>query len=340
MNFKLEHGFGMNKFLFGVIFLGLLLGPLANAAETNRHYEREFKKCWSDKHYITLLDTMKRAIATKRLEDYFERHDFIQTFGGAYEEDDIEQNSIRAVLRAVVQSIRNRNIELRDDLTTLLNANPPRPDNLMREYSIYVNIPIENEKKPARYEIKILDLIAVPTIESPMSVWTRIVTRFAYKEDFTHVMKTADIESEFINVMQRSQDILENAEKRKMSKMKDLLRLDRPAESYPKSIHDLRFGDSMYLFSESEIQSSYIGVYLGKGIIACDTPDNGIVVCKFGEERLFGIRVDCNTFRRTVPLFADLDYQAPEVILQCLFLQFTNKKPGSLPPIVVSNDIE
>ena len=316
-----------------IIILSFLLSVQLFGTDNTRDFKRRYKKCWSDKNTITLLDTMKRAISEKKLEDYFVRHDFIQTFGGAYEEDDIEQNSIRAVYRAVIQSIRNRKIELRDNLLTLLKANPPRPDNLMREYSIYVNIPYGENKKAARYEIRILDLAAVPTIESTLSVWTRVVTRFAYKEDFTKISDVANIQSEFISVMEQSQYILEQIEKGKLSKIKGILRIDRPADSYPKSIADLVFGDSMYLFDETDIQRTYLGIYLGKGILACNTPENGTIVCKFGDERLYGIRVDCNSFRRTIPIFDDLDYQAPEVILQCLFIKYSTKKPTMLPPL-------
>jgi len=295
--------------------------------------QKKYDECWSTKHAITLLDTIQRAMNAKLIEDHYQRHDFIQTFGCAYEEDDIEQNSIRAVYRAVIQSIRNRNVELRDDLVAMLQANPPRPDNLMREYSIYVNIPSTAEKKAARYEIKILDLVAIPTIESPMSVWTRIVTRFAYKEDYNKINQINTNESEFVQIMAKAQEILRAIEDKKWSTIEDLLNIKHVADVYPEKINDLSFGDSMYLFEENDIQKVYSGVYLGKGILACKTPKHGFVVCKFGEERLFGIRVDTNTFRRTTTLFDELNYQAPEVILQCLFLKFGAKKPHALPTL-------
>ena len=119
-------------------------------------------------------------------------------------------------------------------------------------------------------------------IESPVSVWTRVVTRFAYKEDFNKIQDIINNESEFVNLMENAQEILESVEKRKFSKIKDLIQL----------INDLIFGDSMYLFEESNLHKTYVGVYLGKGIIVCDTPKDGLVLCKLGEERFFGIRID------------------------------------------------
>lgn len=291
---------------------------------------KKYEECWSAKKEITLLDTIKVAMSKKKIEEHFRRHDFIQTFGCAYEENDIQQNSIRAVYRAIIQSTRNRNVILRDDLLAALRANPPRPDNLMREYSIYVNLPLQNGVKAARYEIKILDLFAVSTIESEMSVWTRIVTRFAYKEDFNKVKETKQVESEFVQVMQRAQEILTTIERKKFSSIKKMLNIGNVADVYPESIDDLSFGDSMHLFDEHNQKKTYLGIYLGKGIFASETPDHGVVVCKFGEERLYGIRIDTNTFRRTTTIFAELNYQAPEIILQCLFIKFGAKKPQGL----------
>ena len=301
---------------------------------TAKKNRKKYNNCWISKNKITLLDTVKNAMRKKKIEENFKRHDFIQTFGCAYEEDDIERNSIRAVYRAVIQSIRNRNIEIRDDLTATLIANPPRPDNLMREYSIYTNIPVKSGKKAARYEIKILDLVAISTIESSVSVWTRIVTRLAYKEDFNKIQKITYNESEFVQVMQKAQTILEAVERKKFSSIKKKLELKSIPDIYPEKITDLSFGDSMHLFNENNLQKIYLGVYLGKGIIATETPENGIVVCKFGEERLYGIRIDTRSFRRTTTIFAELNYQAPEVILQCIFIKFGSNKPNALPPLL------
>jgi len=304
------------------------------AQKRDRDFQKKYNKCWASKNNITLLDTIQNAMKKKKIEEHFRRHDFIQTFGCAYEEDDIEQNSIRAIYRAVIQSIRNRNVEIRDDLTATLQANPPRPDNLMREYSIYVNIPMESGKKAARYEIKILDLVAISTIESAMSVWARIVTRFAYKEDFNKIQNLANNESEFVQVMEKAQTILEAVEDKKFSSIKKMLEVKNIPDVYPEKITDLSFGDSMHLFNENNLKKVYIGIYLGKGILACETPKKGIVVCKFGEERLYGIRIDTSTFRRTTTIFAELNYQAPEVILQCIFLKFGSNKPHALPPLL------
>lgn len=290
--------------------------------------------CWKSQKYTTLLDTMLKVMLLP-IEDTYKQHDHIQTFGCAYEEDDIEQNSIRAVYRAIIQSIRNRKVKLRDDLDTIIESNPPRPDNLAREYSIYVNIPVQSDFKAARYEIKILNLEAVPTIESEKAVWTRIVTRYAYKEDYNIAPIAEQISSEFVKVMGEAQDILKTLEKRKFNKLRKVLNIGNEAIEFPRSIEELKFGDSMILFDEVDLEKAYPGIYLGKGIFTCETPNDGIEICKFGEERLFQLRIDTNSFRRTTPLYAELNYQAPESILECLFLKYCHEKPKSLPSLGV-----
>lgn len=294
--------------------------------------EMNFDNCWKSQRYTTLLDTMLKVMLIP-IEDTYKQHDFIQTFGCAYEEDDIEQNSIRAVYRAILQSIRNRKVSLRDDLDKILESKPPRPDNLAREYSLYVNIPTDPEPKPARYEIKILNLEAVPTIESEKAVWTRIVTRYAYKEDYNIAPITDQTSSEFVKVMGEAQEILKALERKKFNKLIKMLLIDNEAVVFPRSIEDLKFGDSMTLFDEVESEKTYPCIYLGKGIFTCETPNYGVVICKFGEERLFQLRIDTNSFRRTTPLYAELNYQAPESILQCLFLKVCHEKPKKLPEL-------
>ncbi|MDZ7263804.1 MAG: hypothetical protein ONB16_04420 [candidate division KSB1 bacterium] len=312
------------------ILLIISMMMLSLLSQPSRAQEVNFDNCWRSQRYATLLDTVQKAM-NKPIEDTYKQHDFIQTFGCAYEEDDIEENSIRAVYRAIIQSIRNRKLSLRDDLDSVLRSRPPRPDNLARDYSIYVNIPTDAAPRPARYEIKILNLEAVPTVESEKAVWTRIVTRYAYKEDFNVAPIAAITPSEFVKVMEESQVILRALERKKFAKVRKILAMENVSLDYPKSIADLMFGDSMILFDEVELEKTYPGIYLGKGIFACETPTNGVVICKFGEERLYHLRVDNSSFRRTVPHYAELNYQAPESILQCIFLKFCHEKPRSLP---------
>lgn len=318
----------------GILFLGLMLIFSFFELPTSIAQPLNFDNCWKSQKYTTLLDTVLKVMLIP-IEDTYKQHDYIQTFGCAYEEDDIEQNSIRAVYRAIIQSTRNRKVNLRDDLDTILESNPPRPDNLAREYSIYVNIPTQLDPKAARYEIKILNLEAVPTIESEKAVWTRIVTRYAYKEDFNIASIAEQTPSEFVKVMAEAQEILKTLEKKKFGKLTKVLSIDNEAIVFPQSIEDLDFGDSMTLFNEIEPEKTFPGIYLGKGIFTCETPDNGVVICKFGEERLYELRIDTNSFRRTIPLYAELDYQAPESILECLFLKFCHEKPTSLPLLEV-----
>lgn len=315
----------MNNMPKTLLIMSLMLLATQLLAQDNT-----FDNCWRSQRYTTLLDTVLKAM-NKPIEDTYKQHDFIQTFGCAYEEDDIEENSIRAVYRAIIQSIRNRKLSLRDNLDRVLRSRPPRPDNLARDYSIYVNIPTDAAPRAARYEIKILNLETVPTVESEKAVWTRIVTRYAYKEDFNVAPIAALAPSEFVQVMEESQIILRALERKKFAKVKKMLAVENVSLSYPKSIAELMFGDSMTLFDEVELDKTYPGIYLGKGIFTCETPNNGVVICKFGEERLYHLRIDNSSFRRTVPHYAELNYQAPESILQCIFLKFCHEKPRSLP---------
>ncbi|MFZ5516030.1 MAG: hypothetical protein ACOY90_05300 [Candidatus Zhuqueibacterota bacterium] len=310
-----------------------LTGLTLSLATESTAQSTSYSDCWKSQQYTTLLDTMRSVMKTS-IEPEYQQHDFIQTFGCAYEEDDIQQNSTRAVYRAIIQSIRNRKLSLRDDLERVLLSKPPRPDNLAREYSIYVNIPAEPEPKAARYEIKILNLEAVPTVESEKAVWTRIVTRYAYKEDF-NIAPAADITaSEFVNVMEMSQELLQLSEKKKFNRLKKLFSFDNVALAYPKTITELVFGDSFYLFDETKPEVQYQGVFLGKGLFICETQSDQIIVSKFGEERLYSLRVDINSFRRTNNIFAELNYEAPESILQCLYLKYSQDKPRQLPALM------
>ncbi len=163
-----------------------------------------------------------------------------------------------------------------------------------------------------------------------MSVWARIVTRFAYKEDYNKAAKPAPTQSEFVEVMEIAQNVLKSAEKRDFSEIRNVLRLKSVAVSHPSLISELIFGDAIQLFNPNEPGKSYSGVFLGKGIFVCDI-DAGVVVCKFGEERLFGLLIDANSFIRTTTTFSSLDYKAPESILQCLLLKFSTRKPDELP---------
>ncbi len=87
--------------------------------------EKKFKdKCWSKNDRDTLLGKMAEVIQTP-LEVVYRNDDYIQTFGCAYEGDDIEQNSIRAVFRAIDQSLRNRRVTARDNILGLLPQGRP-----------------------------------------------------------------------------------------------------------------------------------------------------------------------------------------------------------------------
>jgi len=316
------------NFVLGMLMLGSIRVH-AQSGETAEGSLRVREDCWKSATQITLLDTLRTAML-KGIEDSYVNHNFIQTFGCAYEETDIEKNSIKAVYRAIIQSIMNRNVTLRDDLLNLLQSKPPRPDNLTRDYVIYVNLPVEADIKPARYEIKILDLQAISTIESPMSVWARVITRFAYKEDYNKAASPAPNQSDFVDVMQIAQQVLKASENRNFSEIRNLVRMKNIAVSHPARISELIFGDTMDLFNPLEPGKSYTGVFLGKGIFVCDIPA-GVFVCKFGEERLFGLLADANSFTRTTTMFSSLDYRAPESILQCLLLKFSTRKPEELP---------
>ncbi|MFQ6113683.1 MAG: hypothetical protein ACE5NG_06280 [bacterium] len=270
---------------------------------------------------------MKNVIKTP-LERVYKNDDYIQTFGCAYEDDDIEQNSIRAVYRAIDQSLRNRRITARDNILGMLRARPPRPDNLARDYTLYVNLVKDSKVEQARYEVKILDLVMVPTFESRRAVWARVITRYAYQEDFKKAPKPVDTPSEFVKVMELAEEILEAAGKGKFKKVNELISDTKKPTFHPSDIRDLVFGDYLSLFFEQEPSMGEVpAIYIGKGIYIAKIPKIGSRILKFGEERLFGLRLDTSLFHRASSLFVNLQYHAPESVLQCLLLRFGHKKP-------------
>lgn len=294
--------------------------------------EKKFKgKCWANNDQDTLLGRMETVIQTP-LEIGFRNDDYIQTFGCAYEDDDIEQNSIRAVFRAIDQSLRNRRVTARDNILGLLRSRPPRPDNLARDYTVYVNLVKNSEIQQARYEIKILDLDVVPTFESRRAVWTRIITRYAYQKDFKNAPKPIEAPSEFVKVMELAEKILEAAGKGKFKKVNKLISGSKQTSFHPSGIRDLVFGDYLSLFSATDPgQGEVPAIYIGKGVYIASIPDFGSTILKFGEEHLFGLRLDASLFHRRSSIFVNLQYHAPEAVLQCLLLRYGHKKPQYLP---------
>ena len=300
--------------------------------------ERKFKeKCWTTNDQRTLLGIMEKVITTPLEINYF-NNDYIQTFGCAYEDDDIEQNSLRAAYRAIDQSLRNRRIPARDNIMGLLQTRPPRPDNLARDYTIYVNLVKNSKVQQARYEVKILDLEVVPTFESRRAVWTRIITRYAYQDDFKNAPTPTDAPSEFVNIMELAEEILENAGKGKFNRVNELISENKKPTFHPTDIRELVFGDLLSLFSEKEPALGEIpAIYIGKGIYIAKIPDYDSTILKFGEEHLFGLHIDTSAFQRPSSLFVNIQYRAPESVLQCLLLRFGNKKPLYLPNSVISD---
>ncbi|RMD90543.1 MAG: hypothetical protein D6813_09000 [Calditrichaeota bacterium] len=309
--------------LFCVVFLIFKI----NSVDAQTFKPVEFKqKCWTKEENVTLLGIMKKVIKIP-LETVYKNNNYLQTFGCAYESDDIEFNSILAVYRAIEQSLRNRKITSRDNILSMLRLRPPRPDNLVRDYTIYVNLVKDSKVKQARYEIKILDLEVVPTFESKRSVWTRVITRFAYQDDYKNAPEPSLNPSEFVEVMDLAEEILEAAGKGKFKKVHELIsRVKKPA-FHPTSIQELVFGDYLTLFDEKNPMISDItGIYLGKGLYIAKIPKFDDVILKFGEERMYGLRIDTGGFHRATSLFTNLQYHAPEAILRCLALRFGRKK--------------
>lgn len=298
------------------------------AAEKRKKYK---EKCWSRNDKSTLLGLMRRVLDTP-LEAQYKNDDYIQTFGCAYEDDDIEQNSIRAVFRAIDQSLRNRRITARDNVLGLLQARPPRPDNFAREYTIYVNLVKDGKVQQARYEIEILNIEMAPTFESKRSVWTRIVTRYAYQEDFKNASAPVSTPSEFVEIMELAEEILEAAGKGKFKKANELITSNQKPTFHPSDTEDLIFGDQISLFSDTDpFQGEIRAIYIGKGIYIAKIPKFGTTILKFGEEHLFDLRLDTRSFHRTTSLFVNIQYRAPESVLQCLLLRYGHKKPLYLP---------
>lgn len=290
-----------------------------------QHVVKARKNCWEYADAPTLLSVLREAMQIP-LEPDYARDNYIQTFGCAYEEVDIEKNSIQAVYRAIQQSLRNRNVTVRDDLLALLNSRPPRPENLVREYTIYVNMPNgTNGDAVASYQVKILQLEVVQTVESQLSVWTRIATRFRYREDHYRALPLSDEKSEFVKVLEKAQKILQHVENGKMEKVAEALRSYRQNVSQPRGLMDLTFGDRLTLVSEANPSRTYPAVFLGKGILFGLLPKKRTAVFKFGEERLFGMRLNLREIRRTAGEYREFGYHAPETILQCLFLKSSRK---------------
>ena len=298
-----------------------------NQDDTTPITARERKDCWEFANAPTLLSVMRQSMQTP-LEPELIRDSYIQTFGCAYEEIDIEKNSIQAVYRAIMQSLRNRNITVRDDLMALLNSRPPRPENLVREYSVYVNMLTATGKDTvASYQIRILQLEVVQTVESHLSVWTRVATRFQHREDHYRALPVSNERSAFVNVMEKAQRVLSIAQDNKIDKVLEAFASPgNGAVAQPRTLAELTFGDQLYLVDESNPNRTYPALFLGKGILFTSLPKQDEVVFKFGEERLFGLRLNPYDFRRLSTEFEEFGYKAPETILQCMFLKSSKKK--------------
>ena len=326
----------MRKMITIIILIGSVafLSPrMVWAAPNDKKYN---EKCWSKNDENTLLGVMSNIIR-RPLETNYRNNDYIQTFGCAYEDDDIEQNSLRAVFRAIDQSLRNRKITVRDNVMGLLTSRPPRPDNLAREYTIYVNLVKNSQVQQARYEVKILELEVVPTFESRRAVWTRIITRYAYQEDFKNAPTPTETPSEFVTIMELAEEILENAGKGKFDKVDELISDEKKPAFHPSDIKDLVFGDFMKLFGEEGTKYGDIpAIYIGKGVYFAKIPNFGSTILKFGEEYLFNLRIDTSSFHRASNLFVNIQYKAPESVLQCLLLRYGHKKPLFLPEITAA----
>jgi hypothetical protein len=287
---------------------------------------KERKNCWQYANAPSLMSVITSVMQTP-LEAELIRDSYIQTFGCAYEEIDIEKNSIQAVYRAIIQSLLNRNITVRDDLMALLHSRTPRPENLVREYTVYVNMPTSTgQDTVASYQIKILQLEVAETVESHLSVWTRIATRFRYREDHYKALPISDEKSDFVKVMEKSQKILTLAENGKMKEILAFLQARNHRDTRrPQSLAELTFGDQLFLTDELNPNRTYPAFFLGKGIMFTELPRYGAVTLKFGEERLYGKRLNTNNFGRLTNEFVEFGYKAPETILQCMFLKSSKK---------------
>ena len=299
----------------------------ANSHPTARSVALDRKNCWQAGKAPTLVSVMQTAMQTP-LEPEWVRDNFIQTFGCAYEEVDIEKNAIQAVYRAILQSLKNRNVTARDELLALLRSSPPRPDNLVRDYTIYVNMPSSgsNNHRVAAYEVKILQLEVVNTVESPVAIWTRVATRFRHREDHYRALPVRKEKSDFVRVLKKAQRILRLAER---GRYEDVLQMLSTPNARPVTLQngldDLVFGDRLHLIDVQYPRRYFPAIFLGKGIILGKNPNNEVLIMKFGEERLFGLRLDFRKIFRSDPDFEIFGYKAPEAILQCLFLKAKRK---------------
>ncbi len=293
-----------------------------------RSIARDRKNCWQAGKAPTLVSVMQKAMQIP-LEPDLVRDNYIQTFGCAYEEVDIEKNAIQAVYRAILQSLKNRNVTARDELLALLRSSPPRPDNLVREYTIYVNMPSSapNNHHVAAYQVKILQLEVVHTVESPVAIWTRVATRFRHREDHYRALPIRKEKSDFVRVLKKAQRILWLAEKERYEDVLQMLSSQHArVVTLRNGLDDLVFGDRLNLIDVQYPRRYFPAIFLGKGIVLGKSPENDVLVLKFGEERLFGLRLDFRKVVRADLNFEIFGYKAPETILQCLFLKAKRKK--------------
>ncbi|RMD99495.1 MAG: hypothetical protein D6814_05475, partial [Calditrichaeota bacterium] len=179
----------------------------------------------------------------------------------------------------------------------------------------------------ASYQVKILQLEVVHTVESPVTIWCRVATRFSHREDHFRALPVSAEKSEFVKILKKAQQVLQQVERGRMDEvMKFFPNSSQTPVHLVNGLDDLVFGDLLKLVDLSHPHRSLPAIFLGKGILFGATRQNKSRVFKLGEEQRAGLRIDFRNIRRATPEFKAFGYKAPEAILQCLYLKDNKKR--------------
>jgi hypothetical protein len=280
----------------------------------------------------TVIDQYQQLIKTKKLPEELSRRGYIQTLAFGYETPNVEKNAINAVYRAIDQSLRARNLISYTEIMEVLKNRPPFSSSIDKGYNLQVGIE-ENPKIKINYEIAIFELKTIQTSECPASVYARIATRIE-DESFQSKLQLNLSNIRYLESLEDGHRILQDIEN---DRIQEVLKRFHPkargtGQRRPLVLENLLFGDMFSLLSEKNPEQSYDAIYLGKGIFVFPfgSKHNATQVCKFGEEQLYGLRVDTNSFWRPKEIFMDEKYAAPESYLICLFNKFLFRKNRGL----------
>lgn len=265
-----------------------------------------------------------RLFSSKQLSEEYRNRGYIQTIGFGYETTNFEKNSIYAVYRAIDQSLRARNVVCYTDILGVLRNLPPLQLGVGNTYKLQVGIPANSQIR-INYEVKVLEVKSSSTAECPVSASAVVATRY---EDESYNAKFGSPDLKRIRYSESLSEGRKTLSDIYNDRLKEVLRRNKPKDNNREkvfaSIDSLVFGDMFSLISEEDVEKEIDAIFLGKGIYAFYL--GSTQVCKFGEERLFHLRVNTNSYWRPSELFKVEKYTAPESWLICLFEKFSSRK--------------